>query len=293
MAEMVRRCGGLLREVQGGWGDIIEMSQVEKVLKEERVKVVCIVQAETSTGVLQPLDELSQVVHEHGALLLVDAVTSLGGMSVGVDENRIDACYSGTQKCLSCPPGLSPITFSSRALDLIQSRKSQVQSWYLDINLLMGYWGEARVYHHTAPISMIYALHESLRLIVEEGLSECFQRHRRNHAALVAGLEAMGLKLLVEPALRAPSITTVLIPDGVDDARVRGNLLQEHRIEIGGGLGDLKGRVWRIGLMGHSSRRKSLLRVLKGLEEVLKREKFPVAESLGIEAAEKQYASQE
>ncbi len=289
MAEVVRRCGGVLQEIKSPWGRIVDVSQVEEAMKNNPAKVVCIVHAETSTGVLQPLAEISQVVHEHGSLLLVDAVTSLGGMSVGVDEQMIDVCYSGTQKCLSCPPGLAPITFSPRAREVVQGRKVPVQSWYLDTNLLMQYWGQARVYHHTAPISMIFALHESLRTIAQEGLAACFLRHRQNHVALVAGLEAMGLELLVAPQYRAPSLTTVVVPDGVDEARVRGNLLQEHHIEIGGGMGDLKGRVWRIGLMGHSSRRHSLKRLLNGLEKALIQENLPVTEGHALEAMDEIY----
>ena len=293
MAEMVRRCRGVLQEIKSPWGGIIDVSQIEEAIKHKPAKVVFIVHAETSTGALQPLGDISQVVHENGGLLLVDAVTSLGGMSVGVDEHRIDVCYSGTQKCLSCPPGLAPITFSPRALEVVQGRMNPVQSWYLDVNLLMGYWGQARVYHHTAPISMIYALHESLRTIAQEGLGACFNRHRRNHAALVAGLEAMDLALHVAPQYRAPSLTTVVIPDGVDEARVRGYLLQEHHIEIGGGLGDLKGRVWRMGLMGHSSRRNSVRRLLMSLEEALLQENLPITKGHALGAMDEIYNSVE
>jgi len=293
MAEMVRRCRGVLQEIKSPWGEIIDVSQIEEAIKHKPAKVVFIVHAETSTGALQPLGDISQVVHENGSLLLVDAVTSLGGMSVGVDEHRIDVAYSGTQKCLSCPPGLAPITFSPRALEVVQGRKNPVQSWYLDVNLLMGYWGQARAYHHTAPISMIYALHESLRTIAQEGLEACFHRHRQNHAALVAGLEAMGLELHVAPKYRAPSLTTVVVPDGVDEARVRGNLLQGQHIEIGGGLGDLKGRVWRIGLMGHSSRQNSVRRLLMALEGALLQENLPIVKGHALGAMDEIYNSVE
>lgn len=289
--EMANRCGGTVREITVPWGNVIDPADVEAALKETSAKVVCIVHAETSTGVLQPLEDISRIVHEHGALLLVDAVTSLGGLPISVDEHMIDVCYSGTQKCLSCPPGLAPITFSSEAIAAIEQRKQAVQSWYLDLTLLMGYWGQERAYHHTAPISMNLALHEALRLIVTEGLEACFARHQQNQQALIAGLEAMGLELLVDPEYRLPSLTTVRVPDGVDEAAVRAHLLNEHHIEIGGGLGELKGQVWRIGMMGYSSRRDAVERLLKALHDALSQQQHKSSPREAVSAMRQIYAA--
>lgn len=291
MAEMVRRCGGVLNEITVPWGTIIDPDDVAAALQETRAKVVGIVHAETSTGVLQPLDDISRIVHEQGALLLVDAVTSLGGVPVEVDKHQIDVCYSGTQKCLSCPPGLAPITFSPAAMDAVRQRKHVVQSWYLDLGLLMSYWGQERVYHHTAPISMNYALHEALYLIAQEGLEACYARHRQNQQALIAGLEAMGLAPLVAPEYRLPSLTTVRIPEGVDEAAVRSHLLHRHKIEIGSGLGELKGQVWRIGLMGYSSRREALERLLGAIEDALCQQAFPLKRGDALSAMSGVYAA--
>jgi alanine-glyoxylate transaminase/serine-glyoxylate transaminase/serine-pyruvate transaminase len=226
------------------------------------------------------------MAHEHGALLIVDAVTSLGGHPVGIDRNGIDICYSGTQKCLGAPPGLSPITFNERALDRIRSRKSKVQSWYLDITMVERYWGDDRTYHHTAPISMNYALREALRLVYEEGLEPRWRRHELNHRALVAGVEAMGLSMAVAADNRLWSLNAVSVPEGVDDARVRSRLLDEN-IEIGGGLGPLKGKIWRIGLMGSGSTRENVLLVLDALHRALNAEGYECA--AGVAAAEGQY----
>ncbi len=269
MCQMIPRCGGRIRRIEAPWGGVFAPGQVEDALREGSAKVVAIVHAETSTGALQPLEEISQVVHRHGALLLVDAVTSLGGVELKVDQWDIDACYSGTQKCLSCPPGLAPITLGSRAEDALLGRQTSVGSWYLDLTLIQRYWGSERTYHHTAPISMNYALREALRLIHEEGLDARFARHRLNQQALVAGLEAMGLELLVSEEYRLPSLTTVRIPAGVDEAQVRSRLLREFNVEIAGGLGDLRGKIWRIGLMGHSSRRENVFLLLGALEYLL------------------------
>ncbi|MES1210175.1 MAG: aminotransferase class V-fold PLP-dependent enzyme, partial [Pseudomonadota bacterium] len=230
-------------------------------------KVVGIVHAETSTGAHQPLEEISGLVHEAGALLLVDAVTSLGGHELAVDDWKIDAAYSGTQKCLSCPPGLSPVTFSPAALEAMDRRKTKVRSWYLDMSLIRNYWSADRAYHHTAPVNMTYALREALLILAEEGLEASIARHRRNHLALRAGLEAMGVHYVPERSL-AP-LNAVRIPDGVDDAKARARLLNEFGIEIGGGLGPLKGKAWRIGLMGASSTRRNVTLVLAALETVL------------------------
>ena len=234
------------------------------------MKAVAIVHAETSTGAHQPLEELGKLCHAHGALLVVDTVTSLGGVPVEVDAWEIDACYSGTQKCLSCPPGLAPVTFSPRALDVVRARKTKVQSWYLDASMIADYWAEGkRAYHHTAPISMIYALREALRIVHEEGLDARFARHRRHSAALMAGLAALGCAPQAQEGHRLPTLNCVKVPAGVDEAAVRKALLAEHGIEIGGGLGPLAGKVWRIGLMGEGARQESVLVVLAALEQAL------------------------
>jgi len=289
MCQMVPRCGGEVRRIEAPWGQIFDPDQVEDALGEGMAKLVAIVHAETSTGVLQPLEEISDIAHRGGALLLVDAVTSLGGVELKVDQWDIDACYSGTQKCLSCPPGLSPITFGPRAEEVLRSRRTPVGSWYLDLSLIQRYWGKERTYHHTAPISMNYALREALRLVQEEGLEARFARHRLNQRALVAGLEAMGLQLLVADEYRLPSLTTVRIPAGVEEGRVRSRLLQEFNIEIAGGLGDLRGQIWRIGLMGHSSRRENVFLVLRALERLLSDEGFSLPRGAALEAASRLY----
>lgn len=269
MTDVAERCRAKVTTLNADWGKIIPPEKVKSALKERKYKVVAIVHAETSTGVLQPLEEIGKMVREHDALFLVDTVTSLGGAPVKVDEWLIDICYSGTQKCLSCPPGLSPITFSERAMKAIRSRKSKVQSWYLDMNMIEKYWGSERLYHHTAPISMIYAFHEALRVIHEEGLENRFERHRLNGLALQAGLEAMGLELLAQEGYRAPMLTSVGLPEGVADIDVRKKLLERYGIELGGGLGDFKGKAWRIGLMGYSSTKRNVLTFLSALESIL------------------------
>jgi len=289
MCQMIPRCGGRVRRIEAPWGEVFDPDQIEDALQEGAVKVVAIVHAETSTGVLQPLEEISQIVHSYGALLLVDAVTSLGGVDLGVDEWDIDACYSGTQKCLSCPPGLSPITFGPRAEDTLLNRRTPVGSWYLDLSLIQRYWGKERTYHHTAPISMNYALREALRLIAEEGLEARFARHLLNQRALVAGLEAMGLQLLVPEEYRLPTLTTVRVPTGVEEAQVRSRLLREFSIEIAGGLGDLRGQIWRIGLMGHSSWRENVLLLLSALEYLLGDMGLSVPGGAALEAARRVY----
>jgi len=269
MADIVRRLHGELHTVEAEWGRPFDPEAVEAAVLRSSPKLVAIVHAETSTGVLQPLEDVSRIVHEAGALLIVDAVTSLGGCNVDTDGWQIDAIYSGTQKCLSCPPGLAPVSFSRRAVGVLDARHEKVSSWYLDMSMVKKYWGSERTYHHTAPISMIYALNRALKVVVDEGLEARFARHRLNHEALVAGLEAMGLKMLVEEPCRLPMLNAALIPDGVDDAAVRRALLAEHNIEIGGGLGPLAGRVWRIGLMGHSSTAENVLLLLGALEGIL------------------------
>ncbi len=274
MADIVNRIGGRLIRVDGQWGRAIDPEVVEKAVQGHAPKVVAVVHAETSTGVCQPLGDLADIADRSGALFLVDCVTSLGGMDVDLDKMKIDAAYSGTQKCISCPPGLSPVSFSERALTAIKARKTPVVSWYLDMTMVGNYWGAERKYHHTAPINMIYALREALRIISEEGLPNRFARHLLNHRALVAGLEALGLAMLVPEAERLPMLNAVCIPEGVDDAAVRKTLLNNFRIEIGGGLGEFAGKIWRVGLMGHASRRKNVHLFLSALETVLKAQGF-------------------
>ena len=286
MVDIVKRCDAKPIIVEGEWGDIIEPEKVRESLKNNpKVKLLAIVHAETSTGVRQPLEDISRMVHDAGALFVVDAVTSLAGIPVLTDEWKIDAIYSGTQKCLSCPPGLSPVSFSDNALKAIGERTNPVRSWYLDIGMLQSYWGKERFYHHTAPINMIYAL---LRLVLEEGFEERFVRHNLHSKALVAGLEAMGLKMVASPAYRLPELNAVHIPDGIDDLKVRKALLNEYGIEIGGGLGKFKGKAWRIGLMGYSCSKDNVMLLLSALENILQGEGFEVSEH-GILAAQEVY----
>lgn len=289
MSDVAARCGAKVREVHAEWGEPIEPHQIRQALAERPAKLVGIVHAETSTGVLQPIEEISESVHQAGALLLVDTVTSLGGHPVLVDEWDIDACYSGTQKCLSCPPGLAPVTFGARAITALEARKTKVQSWYLDLTMIRRYWGSERVYHHTAPVSMIYSLHEALLLIQEEGLEARSARHRRNHLALVAGLEAMGLEMKVKREHRLWSLNAVCIPPGVEDAKVRQRLLSEFGIEVGGGLGPLRGKIWRMGLMGHSSTESNVLLLLSALERVLLEEGITLPSGAALAAAQECY----
>ena len=257
MADIVERCGARAIRVEAPWGEAIDPEAVRRALDGRRPKLLAIVHAETSTGVLQPLEEISRIARDAGALFVVDAVTSFCGENVRVDDWGIDALYSGSQKCLSAPPGLSPVSFSARAVEVAATRKTKVQSWFLDINLLRGYWeGEGkRAYHHTAPISACYALREALRLVLEEGLERRIDRHRRNHALLRDALEAMGFEFLVAPPFRLPMLNAVRLPSGLDDATNRRRLLDEFDIEVGAGLGVLAGKIWRIGLMGESCTR--------------------------------------
>jgi alanine-glyoxylate transaminase/serine-glyoxylate transaminase/serine-pyruvate transaminase len=252
---------------------VTELGRIEEALRKHApVKVVALVHAETSTGAQQPMDGLGKLCHQHGALLVVDAVTSLGGVPVDVDAWEADAVYSGTQKCLSCPPGLAPLTLSPRALDAVKARKGKCRSWYLDLSLIADYWAEGRrAYHHTAPISMVYALRESLRIVLEEGLEARFARHRRHAAALLSGVAALGCAPLAQTGHRLASLSCIQVPPGVEEAKVRRALLLESGIEIGGGLGPLAGKVWRIGLMGESARQENVLAVLAALEQQLRR----------------------
>jgi len=272
MSDIVERLGGKLIRVDGEWGRAMDPDAVRKAVSGRSPKIVAVVHAETSTGACTPLEDLAEIAHEAGALFLVDAVTSLGGMEVAVDKVGVDAIYSGTQKCLSCPPGLAPISFGEAAMKALNGRRTKVPNWYLDMTMVSNYWGAERKYHHTAPINMIYALREALRMIAEEGLEARFARHRLHHRALVAGVEAMGLSMLVPEAERLPMLNAVRIPDGVDDKRVRGALLDGFGIEIGGGLGDLAGKVWRVGLMGYSACRRNVFTFLAALETILRAE---------------------
>jgi len=270
MCDIVERCGAHLIRVDAPWGQPVNPKQVKKALQNKSPEVVAIVHAETSTGVLQPLEEISKIAHEAGALFLVDAVTSLGGTQVKTDDWGIDAIYSGTQKCLSAPPGLAPVSFSRQAVKKLTSRKSKVQSWYLDLSMVQAYWaGSKRSYHHTAPISMIYALHEALRMVLEEGLENRFLRHLKNHELLRDGLEKMDLNFVVEAPYRLPMLNSVWIPKGIDDTLVRKRLLEEYNIEIGAGLGDFAGKVWRIGLMGESSDANHVNMFLSALNKII------------------------
>lgn len=268
MKDTAERCGAIVHTVEAPWGETIAPAAIAEALdKHKGVKLVGIVHAETSTGAHQPLDEISKLVHDAGALFLVDAVTSLGGVPLDVDGLKIDAIYSGTQKCLSCPPGLAPVSFSPAAVAAIDARKTKVQSWYLDISMLKSYWGQERVYHHTAPINMTYALRESLAIVLEEGLEARWARHQKNHLALRAGLEAMGLKYIPKHSLA--SLNAIHAPEGVDEALLRKRLLTEYGIEIGAGLGPFKGKAIRIGLMGASSTRRHVITVLAAMECIL------------------------
>ena len=262
------RAGAIVHPIDEDWGKTITAEQVAQALDQHpQTKVLAIVHAETSTGAHQPLEEISNLVHDAGALLLVDAVTSLGGHELKVDEWQIDAIYSGTQKCLSCPPGLAPVSFSAAALEAMDARKTKCQSWYLDVSMLRNYWGEARVYHHTAPVNMTYALREALRMVMEEGLDARIERHRMLHLELRAGLEALGLKYIPEHSLC--TLNAVHAPEGVDEADVRKRLLTEYDLEIGAGLGPFKGKALRIGLMGYAATHRNVRLILTALEEIL------------------------
>ncbi|MFO0911964.1 MAG: alanine--glyoxylate aminotransferase family protein [Pirellulales bacterium] len=291
MAEVARRCGAQVTVVERPWGEVFTTSDLEPVLASVRPKVVGIVMAETSTGAWQPIDKIASLVHDSGAMLAVDAVTSLGGIAVETDRWKADVVYSGSQKCLSCPPGLAPITFSPRAVERILARKTKVQSWYLDVSLLAAYWNEDRVYHHTAPINMTYGLYEALAIILEEGLESCFQRHELNHRALKAGLAAIGIGYSAQEGHQLPTLNAVRVPDGIDDAWVRSHLLNRFGIEIGGGLGAFKGKVWRIGLMGHGSRPANVLVCLAALEQLLAEQGYEFEHGAGVAAANDVYAS--
>lgn len=294
MKENVERCGGTAVMVEDAWGSAVDPAKLEQALKEHAdARIVAFVHAETSTGALSDAQALVKLAHAHDCLTIVDAVTSLGGVPVLVDEWRIDAIYSGTQKCLSCTPGLSPVSFSERALEKIKTRKTPVQSWFLDLNLVMGYWGSGakRSYHHTAPINALYGLHEALVILQQEGLEHAWQRHAQNHQALRAGIEAMGLSFVVDEPHRLPQLNAVSIPAGIDEAEVRKRLLQDYNLEIGAGLGDLAGKIWRIGLMGYASNKKNVLLFLGAFDAVLTKMDAGIRSGEAVRAAVEQYGS--
>jgi len=294
MADMVRRCGGEVVLVEADWGKLIDPEQVESALKEAgHVKVVAIVHGETSTGVLQPLEEISRIAHEHGALLLADAVTSLAGCELRIDDWGIDICYSGTQKCLSAPPGMAPLTMSAQAMEAVAKRTEPVRSWYVDVSMLQNYWGggSARAYHHTPPMTMLYALREGLRIVLEEGLEPRIARHLRNARAFWAGVEAMGLTLHVDEKHRLTPLTTVRVPEGIDEMALRQGLLLEHNIEIGRGFGNLEGQVWRIGLMGYGSSEENVFALLYALETQLAKQKYGLDRGAGVAAAARAFGA--
>ncbi len=269
LCNIAARYGAEVRRLERPWGEVFSVQEIEDALKQKPAKLVALVHAETSTGALQPMEGMAEVVHRYGGLLVMDCVTSLGGIPVKIDQWKVDVAYSGTQKCLSCPPGLSPLTVSPRAIDVLHQRKTPVANWYLDLSMVEKYWGSERTYHHTAPISMNFALREALRLVYEEGLEARIKRHRANAEMLWQGLESLGLQLHVPIDRRLSTLTTVLVPDGVDDNALRKQLLDEYNIEIAGGLGAFKGRVWRIGLMGYSSRKENVLLLVAALKQLI------------------------
>ena len=271
MTETARKYGIIPLPFEKNWGAIIGHEAVDAALRSEKdIAGVAVVHGETSTGVRQPLEEIGKLCKNHDAIFLVDTVSSLGGVPLYVDEWNIDVCYTGTQKCLSCPPGLAPVTFSDKALDKINQRKSEVESWYFDMSMVQKYWSDERVYHHTAPINMVYGLREALIMLYEEGFEMLFKRHLRNSHALLAGLRELELSPFVEEEYRLPQLNSVIIPEEIDDKAVRSALLQEFDIEIGAGLGPLAGKIWRIGLMGQSSTQKNVVYFLSVLEQILK-----------------------
>ena len=292
MADVAARAGAEVTVLERPYGEVFPADQIAEAVKRVQPKVLGIVHAETSTGAHQPLEEISKIVHDAGALLLVDTVTSLGGLPVEVDAWQLDAVYSGTQKCLSCPPGLAPVTFSPKAVAALEKRKTKVASWYLDLSMVRNYWGQDRAYHHTAPINMNYGLHEALRLVLEEGLEARFTRHRKNHLALKAGLQALGVQYAVAEGIQLPMLNAVLIPSGVDDVGVRKQLLAEFGIEIGGGLGPMKGKTWRIGLMGETSNPRNVLLLLATLERCLRDQGCACSPGAGVAMANAYYSGE-
>jgi len=283
-----------LHLVEAPYGKPVDPEDVRKVAKGRKIKMIGLAQGETSSGVVTNIDPFRQIADECGALLVVDAVATLAGVPLNIDKQRVDICFSGSQKALSAPPGMSPITVSPRAEEIFRTRKTKVQSWYFDLSTAMNYWGKDRLYHHTPPISLIYALREAMRIVIEEGLEVRWERHRQNQHALIAGVEAMGIKLLVEkPADRLPTVTAVMIPAGIDDAKVRNQLLEEFNIEIAGGIGALKGQIWRLGLMGYCSQKQFVLELLGALDKVLVDQGHRHEPGAGVGAAIRYYTHAE
>jgi len=292
MKENVERFGGTAVMVMDDWGTVVDPAKVEDALKANPdAKILAFVHAETSTGVQSDAETLVKLAHAHDCLVIVDAVTSLTGSPLKVDEWDIDAIYSGTQKCMSCIPGISPVSFGDRAIEAIKNRKTPVASWFLDMNLVMGYWGGGakRAYHHTAPVNSLYAFHEALVMVQDEGLENAWARHQHNHNGLKAGLEAMGINFVVEESARLPQLNLVTVPEGVDEAAVRTQLLNDYDLEIGAGLGALAGKVWRIGLMGHGSNKKNVLLCLNALDNVLSGMNAPIDSGVAVAAAQKAF----
>jgi alanine-glyoxylate transaminase/serine-glyoxylate transaminase/serine-pyruvate transaminase len=269
MADVAERCGAIIEKLEIPWGQVFDQKKVIEAISQSKPKIVAIVHAETSTGAHQPVDQIGEAAHRAGALFVLDCVTSLAGAPVEIDAWGVDAAYSGTQKCLSCPPGLSPVTLNNRAVEKLLARKKKVQSWYLDLSMIRQYWGQERFYHHTAPINMLYALHESLAIVLEEGLEARFTRHRAMHELLRKGLAELGIGYVSQEGHHLPMLNAVKIPDGMDDAAIRRKLLEDYSIEIGGGLGAFKGKAWRIGLMGQSSSRRNVTLLLAALREII------------------------
>jgi alanine-glyoxylate transaminase/serine-glyoxylate transaminase/serine-pyruvate transaminase len=291
MADVAERARANVTKVERPWGEVFTPDEIKTAVAASKPKVVGIVMAETSTGAWQPIEEISKIVHDAGALLLVDTVTALGGIAVEVDRWSIDCSYSGSQKCLSCPPGLAPITFSAAAMKKIAARQTKVQSWYLDVTMLAQYWGQDRVYHHTAPINMTYGLYAALQVVLEEGLDNCFARHAKQHGALKRGLAAIGICYAAQEGHQLPMLNAVQIPAGIDDLAVRRGLLERFGIEIGGGLGAFKGKVWRIGLMGYGARSANVLLFLAALEQLLAEQGHAFDRGASIAAANEVYAA--
>ena len=292
LADIAERCGATVHVMDTPWGKAVDPQMLKDELKKHPgLKAVGVVHAETSTGVLSDMKELVDVIHESGALAIVDAVTSLGGHEVRMDDWGIDVCYSATQKCLGAPPGLAPISLSSAAMDVVAKRPSKVQSFYFNLKDLEAYWNQTRAYHHTSPINMTYALREALRMMMEEGQENRINRHARVAAALRAGAEALGLSLLAEEGHRLNPLPTLSIPQGIEDAKVRRALLNDYDIEIGGGLGEFAGKAWRVGLMGESARERNVFALLSALETILSKEGYEVAFGASLSAAQRTIAT--
>lgn len=294
MAVIAERTPAKITRVEAPYGHPVDPEDVRRAGKGKKIKLVGLAHGETSTAVLQNLDHYRKVADELGALLVVDAVATLAGVPLDVDKQRIDICFSGSQKAISAPPGMSPITVNARTEEVLRSRKTQVQSWYFDLTTAMNYWGKDRIYHHTPPVSLIFAMREALRIVVEEGLPARWERHRQNQQALIAGIEAMGLEPFVRnPADRLPTVTGVQVPAGVNDAKVRQQLLDEFNIEIAGGFGPIKGKIWRVGLMGHVSQKANVLLFLAAFEKVLLDQGFRLPAGAGVGAAVRSYVQAE